>query len=451
MAEESTLVVWHPDVHRHYGESLCFIYLNVRYYDDEVRKQIMAVLADLKLAGYCYYDVFGSVDVLLRVWVRTSTRDSLLTKLRELPYVTVRSVFLCTEPPQYLWWKEYRSELTLKEIIPHEAETLTKVQAGDFRHESTDILKKSGAVSIREVAKSDAIKFFVTITFHGGVPRKGVHLREAVEKADYIDEKSIYSGPRAEYIVKGTTPSFYEVGRFVLHVLRELSPLECSTETHLVAVPPWREKDDVDFLGGSLSPELEQMCKMWKIDVGRVRSLPRPKQRALADVFEKVCHTELVNLDGRSILPSVTTALINQDEEAAAEKFNFLLQLERWCFAGIIPPIMRKVYGEDWRKEALPRLRKETGIPHEWTEDTWTLVDSISLMGKVYAEHPEENVFGGNWEAVMRRAAEWRNAFAHGKIAKRLEDWAQVFDFLVAILPIYYRMRTVVNGGELKS
>src|ERR1041384_6487928 len=128
--ESHPSILWHPDVHINYGELLSFIFLKVEQYGPKFFEHLEAALAAARLPGYCYYDVFGSADVLLRVWSRSDSRHKLLGILDRMSGVSIRSIFVCSDTPKYLWWKECPSTVEGRTVYAYSAEELRDVQQG---------------------------------------------------------------------------------------------------------------------------------------------------------------------------------------------------------------------------------------------------------------------------------------------------------------------------------
>src|SRR6185369_8536731 len=234
----ATRIIWHPDVHLLYGEQLSFVFINVRRDANNLRTSICQTIESLQIRGYHCYDVFGSVDIVIRVWARQEKRDAMLSALGKIPNVIVRTVFTSSESPRYLWWLNCPAELPAAVLGAHSREQLESAQAEDSIEPIQNELQDEGLLRIKLPVVEDhsvRIKFFVYIAISGTSSRDAVlsKLLDSLHGASLIEDVSLYTAPGLHFLVKGTTVDYAAIGGFVLSIGEKLSLADFLTETHL--------------------------------------------------------------------------------------------------------------------------------------------------------------------------------------------------------------------------
>ncbi len=63
--DEQEILLWHPQVHYFFGESLYFFALRFRSYSRDMLEHVRTSLVEHGIVGICLYEVVGEYDVLL--------------------------------------------------------------------------------------------------------------------------------------------------------------------------------------------------------------------------------------------------------------------------------------------------------------------------------------------------------------------------------------------------
>ena len=72
-------LAWHSDVHARFLDQLVFYFISVRAFppQENAYKAITDVLEETGHTSYRMYRVFGSYDIVLKVWVKRGEHDEL--------------------------------------------------------------------------------------------------------------------------------------------------------------------------------------------------------------------------------------------------------------------------------------------------------------------------------------------------------------------------------------
>lgn len=426
-----------------YGELLSFIFLKVEQYTPSFRESLERVFHDTRLPGYCFYDVFGASDVILRVWSRSDSRHALLRHLDQMIGVSIRSIFVCSDTPRYLWWHGFQKAIESRLVFAYSPDDLRAVQFGEGRPELKDELRSRGFLhdSPRNNGPS-FVKFFVRVEVAGGADKEAwlERLTAILKQSPIVDDISIYFSSSQAILIKATTEHFHSIGDFVIEVVRS-TLAKCTTETFLVAAPARHESDEVDFDGAFLDPPLIRICEMWSIERKKVLLLTQPVRQKLSKVFAEVASTNVLSLDARGIVRACFVSIVDADPSAMEEKLVFLRNLEGLLFTKCVPIIMKELFGTNWMKEKLTELSERTNINHRYDPNQWDMGDSVNLLGGANAvtSGKIDQILGSNWELGLRKALSLRNDFFHAK-SDTLAKWDTIVGQLLIALPVYYRI-----------
>src|SRR5580704_19181378 len=99
--------IWLPEVHELFGDRLHYYLLTVRPFDERFRANMEAFKNDQHIGGFCFYEVFGSFDVILRVWIPANgVEDKFIDNLRKVvPQIERAIPFRVTDIPKY-WLRD---------------------------------------------------------------------------------------------------------------------------------------------------------------------------------------------------------------------------------------------------------------------------------------------------------------------------------------------------------
>ncbi|MBC7782573.1 MAG: hypothetical protein H7144_01935 [Burkholderiales bacterium] len=448
MAESAPKLTWHPDVHVGYGELLSFAFLKVQHWSPDFFTRMQEALETAALPGYSYYDVFGSSDVILRVWSRSDSHHRLHSEINKIPGVVIQRIFTCAGSPCYLWWKDCRDSISSTDLFLYTPEELRSVQENveptdEDSAKRAELRLKGFFHDSRNPATRRAIKFFVRVDTTVNIePRNLVNELDRKRAPLTVNDLSIYFSTNQALLIKGTTENYHDIGKFVLQAVRTTLP-NCATETFLVAAPSQRESDVVDFAGMVLDPPLVRICAVWGIKKDRMHSLDPKTRRALSHAVTENVRTDLLRRDEerRSVLKGCFLARIYSDKTMMEEKLSFFNALEGFLFRSVVPKVMREIFGEDWQKEPLLRLSGRGRITHRYDPSQWDMGDSVNLLGVADADTSGRvaALLGDNWQPPLRSALKLRNEVNHDKI-DLLAQWPVVMEQLAGILPAYYRL-----------
>ncbi len=250
--------IWHPEVHRHYEEQLCYFLLAVKPYVHETFvRQLRELLEEFGIpeAGICRYSLFGTFDLLLRVWLPPGQRtffneriSKTISNCLQRASFEVEQVF---KPWGFPALQEYK-EITLRHDLD---EVVRRVQEGRATPNEIMELQNDGVLTDGSNLEqfSDAKKAFVFIGAEASLSgtARGDKFIKDIEKclADKsIASSALYSGAGSAWLlVKLVVSDFYAIGRFVTSLHKNYSHESLTTSTFVVCEDSnqWQQGDAV--------------------------------------------------------------------------------------------------------------------------------------------------------------------------------------------------------------
>ena len=78
------LLVWHPHVHLHFNEELYFFLMAVKPFDAaNFELQLKTVMREFEIPKFCAYQIYGSFDTLIRVWLPAGYGPQFAERVRQ--------------------------------------------------------------------------------------------------------------------------------------------------------------------------------------------------------------------------------------------------------------------------------------------------------------------------------------------------------------------------------
>ena len=458
MAEDITL--WHPEVHIRFQESLLYYLLRVRpFRKKKLTARLRAFLDSQGLAGYCFYQIYGTYDVLLRVWLPVGMEGQFVTELqKELHEVHQCNPFKVSSLPFYWCWNQKEQPdhaeqvQALDELTP---ETIDRVQRGEDAETKQNLI--SHGLLRQEARNKENIKVFIAIVLPHGIADEAradiadsiVQKMHAMKQAGAIDRTSVYTGfGFASFLVKCESRCYFTICELVNDLSEDLARNEGSTWTHLVANDDPLEKD---LIGPAT------LKAMQTVDQAVNAILPELYvENALTD-DEKL---EMTMWARKHLLPLLTGGLSNAH-----------LRLIRNCLLGVIKgdedeltaqvmvtfskheSFLRKqkgrAIGQLLGPEAEQEVLRAAGIGKEDRGKHLELGKILNIYSKIIemADIQGTDDLRGGWNDV----AKLRNDLAHGNFDNLLEGWDPMLVTFLDFLLRYERLRGIIEGVESKK
>ena len=445
-------VIWHPLVHRRFSEELHYFRIRTTNYSSEFRQSLRRTLSEIPTMGFCIYQIFGSYDILLRVWFTSLNRQKFVESAKRFAGIRIEE-FLVQEFD--VSWNESGNipetpnESELVQLTP---EIVQAAQHGQLtKSEMEDLLSKGLLLSHTISFPNTEYKFFVLMDYSSDVPVGDSlvtqHLKNLIINQSFAEKVSAYSGIGfTRYLIKGVSRDFYNILRFVTELISAFKFLEVHTNTIVVAEEEPCEFDDITLVGSiaakeadtvrSLVPELYKhpKLKLFELNLLETKILERADafRNDTDEILQKAIHFIIVD-DSRGLAAHVLTYL-SEFERFLRESFAcFTVGLCREApqEKNVIPD---KVMNDAYKARNVTR-NKSLSLG-EWIE-LYRCVSNATLDTK--DDWIREHI------GTLKAAAAWRNKFAHAEYGNVVQDWSELIDFLSKFILAKKQVETYIG------
>lgn len=442
------LIVWHPALHRKYGEQLCLFLLSPDSYNYEYRFEVEKSLRTCGVIGFCIYEIYGNYDLLIRAWMTPEQNQYFMQMLEKETKQEISKKPTYVANDIYYLWSNAPDELTKEVLNSVDIERAINLQsaAGDSEY-SADLLKKGiilKNILIRPTSKFSGIKFYMGINYSLSVAQPTVREELKAFLAETFSEKfiemTIYSLSGAQdFWIKGiAVDSIYDIYDLAMKLVTEYRIYKMKTTTMIVATPRPFESDNINFARNAIPVEAVKLCKNFDLDNAAIDMLARNEKRLLEDKYEELEKYGLLTKN-QDIFKTLFNAYAMKDEKKVKEQLYILTEFEG-NLREFSLRIMQEEYGTDWIKTDLARLGEAVGLKILYVEKM-SMSDWTSIMGKVDQEKVSAvkgKLKEDDWEKTMRSVATLRNMFAHGRYGNGdlIDRWGIIIDCYIKLWPI---------------
>ncbi|MEW6607996.1 MAG: hypothetical protein AB1414_11195 [bacterium] len=457
-SSKEKFIIWHPEVHKIYGETLYFFLLNFEpgiFGNDEYMEKIKNALELCEIKGYSIYFVFGHYDCLLRVWLKPGKETIFKRKIADtnLP-IKVIDTFIC-EPENlshYFWRGEKINPKEIDEKIEkYKSEDLNNLQE-NLDEELCKELEKQRLAFIKERGEGK-IKFYIILnppfTEHSQEDiKEGIedvlNTKESITKAENI---SLYSGKGfGRFLVKGEVEKdeFYAIFHLVKN-LNESKPVKMDSETLIIAKVTENEWDNVDFT--KPVEKYNELIKFLEIKENEFNKLSEDTKITLLNLFFAIKEPD-------NVLKRIFKGVIDRDGDSIRKEMVLFFDIED-SLSKLFWVSMEKIYGPGWQIAKGGEFAEAIG--KENLRDM-SIYDYICLLGYMedkgllkYNDYPIE--LPKDWQVTLRKMWDWRNNLAHGRIKgdELLKAWKRVVELFIEIIPIHKALNEVIENLERRA
>jgi hypothetical protein len=448
--------VWHPEVHRLFGERLHYYLLTVRPFNaEEFRKKIEQFKVEKAIGGFCYYEVFGAFDIVLRVWVPAKTdEDKFIDELRVyVPEIDRAIPFRITDIASY-WCRDI--DLKSYNVAALNRVTVDRVRGIQNGNKSRDgdEFKKNGLLT--EIEPSANVKFFITLSNPQPVAR---NVEERFQRelttiinsyrppANQLLRVSMYFGYGFAWaLIKAETPAenYFLVGNIIEELNRKLFGISFFTTTYLATGTSNSEVDDISH--SSLTA-----AHGFDLKVARLlpefynTEMPSPLQTAIVHWVQNHVKIDSLKENQRALIGRALSGIVAQDEKVVfAALQDFFVGQERFLRA-------------NWQKFVEARLGNKAQevlravhVPQGESSKMFALGVLCNICAEVIKQssaETEKRELASGWHAV----ANLRNQVAHGA-CEPLKDWPEMLSILLESFSKLDDLETVIrNAAEGKT
>lgn len=461
MKKKKGVLIWHPNIHERFYESLFYFMLRYKGYRREYLETLKRELLNQGISGICIYEVFGAFDIVLRAWLTTNMLSE-ITKIFEktnslisYPYFRVKKVshwgFL-EEPEQNMVDNLINNPEKITQV--QQAVNSGNVEAGNPYFESSPKLAFFDKYADNWVSVAK-VKFYSALTFgqtgeitkvqENNIYETLVKIREDIQKKKGAEDYyfSIYMGENfAHVMIKGVVNNLLEARDLIVKDV--IGPLEAyfpESTTFAICEKEPSESDDIseEALKASSWGTPPQWITSWFpnfFHLGGERSKVSHINSLLTD------HRETINSIPKeyliSILQPLLESVIRENPDRAVEDITpWFSQVEAKLsdneFWYSFLSNLSKTEGAEWNKVNANVLKNADVNPNR----ELTLIDFINKYLwaiRMYKSDANEILVKTHVQAI----ANVRNDFAHGRIYRKLNDtWPTIFEQLMWFIPFY--------------
>lgn len=454
------ILLWHPQIHAFFGETLYFFALRFHGYSKEILYGLRERFQEKGVVGVCLYELFGSYDVLLRAWLtqaNLTVAQNIISETREL--AATPAVFRVSEMRHWAFPHSPRQE-ALHEVLG-DSENILLAQAEARKGNTDDRVPRYEEEGVTVYAAlGEKALFYTALSFgqYGALPLiTEQQIRKTLfeifdtrrEEVNAVQKVNVYLGDGfAHALIKGCVENMRDARSFVVDlIIAPLLALVPETTTFAICSTEAIECDDIsrdaldnfqrgrpplwiqewfpDFyrIGGDDSTLLEV-----QLVIGENRELIRSisdedRQRLIQPLLEAVL-TQNASRAVEAILPWF--AQIEATLGDTSTWFSFLRGLTQLDEAEL--------------QQAEIQIREQVGLGRNATKEDGKEIPLGDVLNKYLAaleKHAADSVkvYGTPQSAEL---ASVRNLFAHGKIFRSLkEEWVNVLEPLLWFLPLF--------------
>jgi len=464
------LIVWHPSVHKLYGEDLHYFLIRARFFGATFADHVKRALDTAGVRGYCAYEVFGDYDILVRAWVTRTKREAFRSAMSESPQVAAMAEFEA-HTVRYVWSEK-------QNLVRDAAVRTAVVRCGgrsrlrefqenpeDDGHLRGELLKEGVLLDYRHISAADSakVKFycFFDIAISHQVEKIADGLATHVRK-QHIDMPSLCVGTGAgcgPILLKGVADTIYDISNAIVSILETFPYTGLVSKTYVVARRGWSDSDDVDF---SFTGDFElalRYADMLQIEISVLDGLKPTIKRRFERKFEALQNDpELAVFRDESLFRALFGALAYQHTRTLKHELYFVVEMEA-ALREFTKHFMSEVYDDTrWPARVLPQLAGRVGLDATKGFDRYTMAEVISVLGAVDTEKDSRvtEALGPKWQTTLRTlTSEVRNKWAHATLDddEWLEEpqWEELVDLLVDSLKIHARLQHYITGRRRRE
>jgi hypothetical protein len=420
---------YHPEVHRRFGERLFYLLLSIRpFYSDKVRKQLDDFTKDKKITSYCYYEVFGDSDVLIRAWFHPEIEHAEISEriTQSIEGVFHILPFEVNAIPEY-WALDDDSKLRgSKAFQLITSDNITKIQ-GKSEDFSKILNEWKSNHLLFELNQTENIKVFIFIRYLTILRKtREEHLNSSIINTieDLRETKqgenfSIYKGTGfAQILIKAEVrkTKFFNINNLVMKLSELVAEYDAFTTTYICTSSDYIEKDLIsgksltffrgkDLAVAAIIPELYSDENIQDYNISRELT-----QEITHWVHDNILNKNL-NTNDLNIVHSALVAIICKCDD---DFFDSLLKPLRTFERHLYQNRDHFIHTRVGRKN-IPELYRELGIEKSQDMRKLSLGESLNIYRtaiKINTKDETEKSFLESWDPIV----EVRNDVAHGSI-----------------------------------
>jgi hypothetical protein len=421
-------IIWHPQVRQRLGETLFYFLVRVSPFDiNQITARLNKFFLDKHIGGVRVYPIFGTYDLMIRVWLHPSTGITFRTGLDSSLGGTSHSMQPFAVEHIDLMWYDRDREVTRELLESLDEDTIRAVQTR-MNQPMLQRLMDAGLVLLESEIPGTTINLFIAIYLEAGnlsiLADAVAQIKSFLSAHSEIRNPSVYRGfGFCSILVRCQVIDYFNIATFQNWIGETFKVFGVRAETYLAQGPkPIINNETIgeatfwalrgkDLLVHSILPELYEINSPKRPEVERFL-IEELREKHLTQQDKKLLHDYLIGY------------LSNDPTQMAMVIFAFFAQLENY---------LRRNYKEFLgRKSGRPpkEMLEEAGI--EESKKFLSFVDILRLYSMIV-----DNAGQGE---LADKAKDWpelanlRNAVAHGT-TDFLSNWTQPLEVLIRYLP----------------
>jgi len=453
--------VWNSAVHEKFGEALYYFLVAVKPFErPEWDKEVRALMSRFGVSKFCSYQLFGSFDALLRLWLPPSESGRFKTEAAKIANVrSVLELHVRVSDKRLCWVADEAKAANNKiegihaEVLHLAGDEILRAQAetGSQRPICEELRRKGLIFERKAELNVGQMKAFLSFSAPDATTNNKIkdmileRLEELLKEEEYE-----FSQPPTMMVgvgfcwvlVKVVARNYVALGKFVNVVNEKFGPYGMSSNTFLVfGDPPAIEGDSVSSLALGTSSGVNTTVAQFLPSLYDVDMLKEAKGG-----FEDFVLTELIppfqdsppdEAKGRDQLIEFLDAAVREDRDAAflslypvvrAAESQLREPLGHVCglvdYPGGVPALLDFL---KQKKDKPPRSLKEL-----------TLRDSMQAGRELlrYALPSDPWVENGVSDKDFEKIAEVRNTVMHDKELNLRQDWRKYATLVLRLFDI---------------
>lgn len=468
------MYVWHNKVHRLFGESLHYFVMSVDPFNvDTFRTKLSEFMISKEISSFCFYPVFGEMDVVLRVWLPGELQADFAANLQEA-ISTVRYIgtFAVTRIASYwCWGAEPDRTPGIVKINKDDVNAAQRAQSGSTSASDVQTLQRMlDDKMLLAIEPEDSIKCFVALALSSSgralndddIRKIGNRIQEFDTRVDRV---SIYLGfglTNCILKLEVKPDGFFNIWPITERVADALGHVHSTTYICSSAPMKYETNDaiseyalrycDYDLNLASLFPALYETHSTLSAE----QESQQDEAKRWAVKHKSSLLRSIRSDDGElSVLRRAISGVLHMDEnevyEALQSYFRALeIRLRGVCYR----------FGANRTNGDITKLYKSAGINQDIAKSAkhMALGSMLTLCSTALKYHPKSDEeskanedITGSWEPI----AELRNYTAHGSLDPFTKDgaaynWQNALDLLIEFFPKVRKLLALVEDECLR-
>lgn len=250
-------LIWNPQIHEEFQEKIHYFIIRAFLSIREIKSGISGLLDGLLDKRYCIYEVFGTDDIILRVWCNDVILRELEHKIKTIQSMLAAGI-------SYFQVTNYKYLFAKEDVYRPISDVRTKMNAAlSGENPIKNLIEGHLAIETIQEINPSSYRAFTTVTTNKRPLKKNDYdkilsdIEGQTSSWDGIYHISVYFGTltspdneRPCILIKYYARQYYAILKlpYHLHQNNELNQLGMRTDTYLVATDTIHQSDDGPFI-----------------------------------------------------------------------------------------------------------------------------------------------------------------------------------------------------------